>query len=108
MKSAHLENMIKGWFVGNFDPVVLKNENFEVAVKYYKAGDREETHYHKIAMEVTVIISGTVEMCGKKWSTGDIVVVEPGEATDFHALTDSVNVVVKTPSAPSDKYIVTF
>lgn len=34
MKSAHLENMIKGWFVGNFDPVVLKNENFEVAVKY--------------------------------------------------------------------------
>lgn len=107
MKSDRLENMIKGWFVGNFDPVVLRNENFEVAVKYYKAGDCEETHYHKIATEVTVIVSGTVEMCGKIWEAGDIVVVEPGEATGFYALTDSVNVVVKTPSAPNDKYIAT-
>jgi hypothetical protein len=31
--------------------------------------------------------------------------VEPGEATDFVAITDAVNVVVKMPSTMGDKYI---
>ena len=37
---------------------------------------------------------------------GDIVVVEPGEATDFEALDDAVNVVVKIPGVNNDKYLV--
>ena len=43
-------------------------------------------------------------MMGQRWSAGDIVVVEPGEATDFLAVTDAVNVVVKLPSVAGDKY----
>ena len=45
-------------------------------------------------------------MCGKEWSAGDVIVLEPGEVTDFEALTDAVNVVVKTPGASNDKYVV--
>jgi hypothetical protein len=45
-------------------------------------------------------------MMGKEWGEGDIIVLCPGETTDFEALTDAVNVVVKTPGATNDKYIV--
>ena len=64
MKSAHLEDMVKGWFVGNFEPTLCKTNDVEVAVKNYKAGDHEGKHYHKIATEFTVIISGQVRMNG--------------------------------------------
>ena len=93
-----------GWFVGDFAPAVLRSTACEVAVKHYAAGDREDVHHHKVATEITLIVSGEVEMMGQRWSAGDIVVVEPGEATDFLAVTDAVNVVVKLPSVAGDKY----
>lgn len=105
MKTAKLEEMIKGWFVGNFEPSLLKTNDVEVAVKEYKKGDYEERHYHKIATEITVIISGHVRMNGIEYSKGDIIVIEPGEATDFEALEDSVSTVVKYPGANNDKYV---
>ena len=106
MKHARLEDMVKGWFVGGFTPTAVATEACEVAVKYYKAGDSEQAHFHKIATEVTVVLSGKVRMAGKEWGAGDIIVLAPGDATDFEALTDAVNVVVKTPGALNDKYLV--
>ena len=106
MKIAKLEDMEKGWFVGNFEPTLLKTNDVEVAVKSYKKGDYEETHYHKIATEITVIISGRVKMNGIEYKAGDIVVMEPNEATDFECLEDGTkNVVVKYPGANNDKYL---
>jgi quercetin dioxygenase-like cupin family protein len=105
MKVAKLDDMVKGWFVGNFDPTLIKTNNVEIAVKEYKKGDYEEKHYHKIATEITVIISGKVRMNGIEYSKGDIIVIEPNEATDFEALEDTVNTVVKFPGANNDKYL---
>ncbi len=105
MKTAKLSDMTKGWFVGNFEPTLYKTNDVETAVKSYKAGDHEATHYHKIATEITVIISGTVKINGIEYSQGDIIVMEPNETTDFLAVTDSVNVVVKIPGANNDKYL---
>ncbi|MBM3270097.1 MAG: cupin domain-containing protein [Candidatus Sericytochromatia bacterium] len=105
MRTARLASMTRGWFVGNFSPSVLQTGAVEVAVKTYRAGDREEWHHHKIATEITVIVAGAVEMAGTRYEAGDIVVVEPGEETDFHALTDATSVVVKLPGATADKYL---
>ena len=105
MKVNHLSEMIKGWFVGGFEPSVVQTNDVEVAVKHYKAGDKEEMHYHKLATEITVIISGRVRMAGKDFGPGDIVTLEPNEPTEFEALTDAVNVVVKLPGAADDKYL---
>jgi quercetin dioxygenase-like cupin family protein len=104
MKHARLEDMVKGWFVGGFQPTALATQACEVAVKRYRAGDREAAHFHKVASEVTLVLSGRVRMAGREWGEGDIVVLAPGEVTDFEALTDAVNVVVKTPGALDDKY----
>ena len=106
MKTAKLEDMVKGWFVGNFEPTLLKTNDVEVAVKSYKKGDYEDRHYHKIATEITVIVSGRVKMNGVEYTKGDIVVIEPMESTDFEALEDNTqNVVVKYPGANNDKYL---
>lgn len=104
MKTARLEDMVKGWIVGDFSPSMLRSKDCEVAVKHYKAGDREDLHHHRVAVELTAIIAGEVRMCGKIWGPGDIILLDPGEATDFEAITDTVNVVVKLPSVMGDKY----
>lgn len=105
MKVASLDSMIKGWFVGNFSPTLWNTDACEVAVKKYTAGTREEMHYHKVATEITVVVSGRVRMMDREFSEGDIIVLNPGEATSFEALTDAVNVVVKLPGASNDKYL---
>jgi len=106
MKYAQLDDMTKGWFVGAFSPTACQTDACEVAVKHYKAGDKEDPHFHKIATETTLILSGTVFMAGQEWHAGDIVVMEPGDITGFEALTDAINIVVKTPGALNDKYTV--
>lgn len=106
MRTADLSDMVKGWFVGNFEPTLYKTDACEVAVKSYKKGDREEKHYHRIATELTVIVSGRVRMFGQVFEKGTVIVAEPGDVTDFEALEDTVNAVVKIPGASNDKYIV--
>ena len=105
MKIDSLNDMIRGWFVGDFEPNVLKSDQVEVGVKSYKKGDYEERHYHKIATEITVITKGKVKMNGVIYSEGDIITIAPFEDTDFEALEDSQNVVVKIPAAKNDKYL---
>lgn len=105
MKHARLDEMTKGWFIGSFTPAAWQTDACEVAVKYYKAGDKEDSHFHNIATEITLILSGDVLMAGREWHTGDIVVMEPGDVTGFEVLTDTISVVVKTPGALNDKYL---
>jgi len=105
MRKARLEDMVRGWFVGNFTPTVLGTGATEVGIRHYREGDAETTHYHRIATEVTAVVSGEVRMKDQTYREGDIIVIEPGEATDFEALTDAVTVVVKVPGALNDKYL---
>ncbi len=104
MKKANLKNFVKGWFVGNFTPTLITTNDVEVAIKRYKAGDYESAHYHKIATEITVIVSGEVEMNGVRYKQDDIIVIEPNDKTDFRCVTDVVTAVVKYPGANDDKY----
>lgn len=105
MKSAKLESMTKGWFVGNFEPSLYKTNAVEVGIKHYKAGDCDAWHYHKVATEITVIVSGRVKMNQREYMAGDIVIIEPGEGTDFEVLEDAVTAVVKLPGSNNDKYL---
>jgi len=106
MRVAKLDDMFKGWFIGNFEPSLCKTNDVEVAVKKYNKGDYEERHYHKIATEYTLIISGRVKMNNREYQVGDIIIIEPNESTDFECLEDNtINVVVKLPGANNDKYL---
>lgn len=105
MEVYKLKDMIKGWFVGDFEPTLYQTNDVEVGIKNYKAGDYEASHHHKIATEFTVVFNGEVEMSGKRYRDGDIIKIMPGVSTDFIAITDVTTVVVKIPGARNDKYI---
>lgn len=107
MKSFKIEDMTKGWFIGNFSPTLAPSNDVEVAIKTYKKGDREPRHVHKIATEYTAVVTGKVMMNGIVYEAGSIVVIEPNESTDFECLMDNTtNVVVKLPSVKNDKFLV--
>ena len=105
MKIFELKEMVRGWFVGGFDPTVYKTTDVEVAIQKFSKGTYEKSHHHKIATEITVLISGSAIMKDSQINEGDIVVIEPGESTSFKALEDTINVVVKIPGALNDKYL---
>lgn len=101
-----IENYIKGWLIGDFDPSLIKSKDIEVGIKFYKKGDIESNHYHKIATEYTVVVSGIVKMMDTIFKQGDIVTVEPSVCNQFECIEDACVVVFKTPSVVGDKYIV--
>jgi quercetin dioxygenase-like cupin family protein len=104
MSNLNLSNFLGGWFIGNFTPTLLDTNNFEVGIKQYKAGTYEDTHFHKVATEYTIIVNGQAKMNNKIYKNGDIVIINPNQKTDFFAITDVITVVIKTPSVKDDKY----
>jgi hypothetical protein len=104
MQKFKLEDMFRGWFIGNFTPSLYKTNDIEVGVKKYKKGDKETAHYHKIATEFTLVLDGCIKMAGQEYGNGDIVKIDPFDVTDFEALTDATTVVVKLPGVNNDKY----
>ena len=106
MEAAKLCEMVGGWFVGGFTPTAYSTDSCEVGIKSYKAGQKEASHKHMVATEITVVLYGRLFMVNKEWSEGDIVILAPGEITSFEAITDCGTVVVKIPGALNDKYLV--
>jgi hypothetical protein len=100
----NLKNFFNGWVIGDFSPTLFNTGDFEVAIKRYNAGDYEESHFHKIATEYTIIIDGVVLMNNIEYRQDDIITINPNESTDFKCLTDVTTVVIKIPSSKGDKY----
>lgn len=105
MEMHRLADMQGGWFVGDFFPTVIQTADCEVAIKAYAAGAREPSHHHKVAAEVTVVVTGRARMGDRIVEQGTIVKLQPGESTDFEALEATLTVVVKLPSVKGDKYL---
>jgi len=106
MKLFNIKDMIKGWFIGNITPVAFGTTACEVAFKRYKTGDYDQSHYHKIATEITLIVKGKVSMNDVIYKKNDIIIINPGEVTDFKVLKNTETIVVKVPGANNDKYII--
>lgn len=100
-----MKDMIGGWFVGDFEPSVIRTKEYEVGYKCHKKGEEWPTHHHKIATEITYVILGKINIQGQIFEAGDIFVLEPNEIADPTFLEDCCLVVVKTPSVIGDKYI---
>ena len=95
----------KGWLVGNFEPSLINSKDIEVGLKYYKKGDKESSHVHKIITEYTIVVSGKIKMNDEVYIEKDIVTILPNVPTNFESLEDSITLVIKTPSIPSDKHM---
>ena len=104
MEIFRIEDMIKGWFVGDFEPTAYKTDRFEVSYKLHPKGEQWEHHYHKIATEINFIIRGKMIIQGSKLKSGDIFILKPMEIADPEFLEDCEIVCIKTKSVKNDKY----
>jgi len=105
MEVRNLSEFLKGWFIGNFEPSMLKSLEFEVAIKSFSKGDFEPNHKQITAVEFTVVLSGEIEINDNKFYKNQIIRVNPGEIANFLALSDATVLCIKTPSIASDKVI---
>lgn len=106
MRVYTLEQMTGGWFIGNFTPTALRTAQCEVGYMVHKAGSVWASHYHRRATEITLLVSGEMQMQDRVLHAGDIFEMPPWEVANPQFLTDCAVVVVKCPSVPGDKYIV--
>ena len=103
MKKYHIKNYVGGWFLGDFEPSVMKEKGFEIGYKVYEPGTKEKRHRHDKGTEITFCIYGQAKMNDEFIYGGDIVIVEPGECMQFESITMVKNIVIKVPSVPGDK-----
>ena len=106
MKKHQIQSFTKGWFIGNFDPSLMRVKEFEAAMKFYKKGDLEVAHFHRVAIEFTIIGQGKFRMNDNILGPGDIIELAPGETSDFECMENGVTFVIKSPSAPDDKFVI--
>jgi hypothetical protein len=98
MITATLAEYKKGWFIGNFEPSLLKTSDFEIAVIHHNVGDIITPHYQNVATEYNVLISGKMTVNGKTIYANDIFIFEPLEICNVVINEPSIVVCVKTPS----------
>ena len=106
MEIHKIENFVKGWFIGNFDPVVHKTDQVEVAYQTHEAGEHHDIHYHKKSREYNYLIRGKMVINEQELNAGDIFILEPYEVSEPTFLTDVELIVVRVPSIKGDKYVV--
>ena len=109
MRRGKIATFKRGWFIGNFEPSVLKTEAFEVGLLSHHKGEYWAPHYHKEATEYNVLISGKMAIhfddgYVEQINAGDVFIFEKGEVSRPEFLEDCKVLVVKVPSIIGDKY----
>tara|TARA_R110000823_G_scaffold241925_1_gene366527 strand:- start:711 stop:1043 length:333 start_codon:yes stop_codon:yes gene_type:complete len=106
MKIYKFDEMVGGWFIGDFSPSSFKTKDFEVCYKKHSKGEKWDTHYHKLGTEINYLIKGKIKIQNRLVIAGEIFILSPYEIADPKFLEDCELVIVKTPSNIKDKYVV--
>ena len=106
MEVYKINNMIGGWFVGDFEPTAYRTEDFEVSYKIHPKNEVWDVHYHKEADEINFLIKGKMIIQGKEMKGGDIFVIKKYEIADPDFIEDCHIVCVKTKSVKGDKHCI--
>ena len=104
MEIHKINDMVGGWFVGDFTPTAYKTKDFEVSYKLHPKGEEWDVHYHKEADEINFLFKGKMIIQGQELNEGDIFVIKKYEIADPIFLEDCHIVCVKTSSVKGDKY----
>jgi hypothetical protein len=105
MQTNNLKNFTGGWIFGNFDPALIKTEEFELGIKHHARGELVVPHYQLTATEYNVIISGSMIANGEVLGPNDIFIYGPDEICNVEFLEPTTIVCVKTPSVGAEDKI---
>lgn len=103
----------RGYFIGQFmakyEKPELVTDKVEISWKKHDKSFKEIPHYHKIGIDINIIISGhvTAIIAGKSYDLYPkdfLVVYPPTILEDYIVHEDTELIVVKAPSVEGDKY----
>jgi quercetin dioxygenase-like cupin family protein len=92
-----IDEMFRGWFIGDFEPSIYKTKEFEVGYLLHKKDEVWKAHYHAVGTEVNYLIRGKMilrnvefenKMQDVELNTGDLFVLYPNEIADPILLED--------------------
>lgn len=93
-----------GYFLGDFEPSILKSSDVSIAVKRIFRGALDGGYYRKCDTEIVYIMSGVLEIDKKKYKKGDIILWEPQDVINIFAIEDSEYLLIKLPGSRNDIY----
>lgn len=96
----------RGWFVGGFEKAVHQTTTLEAGYQFNAKGETSSPHYHKVATEINLITRGAVKINGELYTAGMGVIFYPNEVAECEYLENTETMVIKTPGALNDKYLV--
>jgi hypothetical protein len=106
MEVRRIDDFKGGWFIGDFEPTLLRTSDFEVGWKVHTRDEFIHPHIHEHLVEYNLLAHGEMRVNGRHLKPGDLFIFAKGERVDAEVLTDEAHVVVvKTPSIPSDKVL---
>ncbi len=75
MEIRNIDEFVKGWFIGDFEPAALKTNKFEVALQTHVAGEDHDVHYHRESREYNLLISGSMMINKITFHPGDLFII---------------------------------
>lgn len=104
VKKNSLNNMTRGWLIGDFEPSILRTKDFEVAIMYHKKDEMWRPHVHNEITEYNVLLHGKMKMNNELIEKGDVFIIPKNMLTHAVFLDDCEVLCIKLPSVPSDKH----
>ena len=102
----NINDMFRGWFIGNFEPAVLKNSGFEIGYLLHKQGEKWDTHYHNNIDEVNLLIKGKMILNDIEIRPNEIFVIKHKTIACPIFLEDCYIICIKIPFMVGDKTII--
>jgi dTDP-glucose pyrophosphorylase len=101
-----LEDMFRGWFIGNFEPSVYKNCTFEVGYLSHKKNEIWDVHYHNNLTEINLLIEGKMILNDIEINKNEIFVINKKDIACPIFLEDCRIICIKIPQILGDKHII--
>ena len=105
-RSWHLDDFVRGWFVGNFEPSIVKTDKYEIGLLTHNKGEKWDFHYHKLADEINFLVEGRMRINERLIEKGSLFIIQKNQLTCPDFLENCKILCIKVPSVPTDKYSV--
>ena len=103
-KKWFLNEFVRGWFIGNFEPSIVKTEKYEVALLTHNKDEKWDFHYHQLADETNFLLEGRMLINERLVEKGSLFIIQKNQLTCPIFLENCKILCIKVPSVPSDKY----
>jgi|GEM_PF-3006100 len=98
-KVYYRDDMLSGWIVGNFEPNIVRNNEFEIAWKQESLGFVEANLGFDNGREDICLVDGEISISGEKLFHGEHRMIKNGVREYMACLQDSTYIIIRNISA---------